>query len=136
MQNTNSVSIPLVVQADYTIDLGIFGTQNAKGLIFQTFKTQLEKKVAAAYPGSSPVVIIQSTGIFTVKVDGEVTKADLAQVWGLEQLSDLFPQIATAFSSMRNVQVHSSDGNERSYDTSWPAGRVKWPTIPIFARAT
>jgi protein involved in polysaccharide export with SLBB domain len=116
LQNTNTVSVPLVVQADYTIDLGIFGTQNSKGQSFQAFKTQLEKKVAAAYPGSSPVVVIQSTGIFTVKVDGEVTKADLAQVWGLEQLSDLFPQIATAYSSLRNVQIRSSDGTERSYD--------------------
>jgi protein involved in polysaccharide export with SLBB domain len=116
LQNTNAVSVPLAVQADYTIDLGIFGTQNAKGMTFQTFKSQLEKKVAAAYPGSSPVVLIESTGIFMVKVDGEVTKADLAQVWGLEQLSDLFPQIATAFSSLRHVQVRSSDGTEKSYD--------------------
>ena len=116
IQNTNTVSVPLVVQADYTIDLGIFGSQNARGLLFQAFKTQLEKKVAASYPGSSPVVMIQSTGIFTVKVDGEVTKADLAQVWGLEQLSDLFPQIATNFSSLRNVRVRSFDGSERSYD--------------------
>lgn len=106
----------LVVQNDYAVNLGVFGQISGKGMSFPAFKAAVEKRVAAAYPGSAPEIILRSTGTFQVKTEGEVENAGLVQTWALERVSSVFGRVKTMFASERSVLVRSASGSEGRYD--------------------
>ena len=116
LKATTVASQSLMVENDYRVNLGVFGILNARGQSFSDFKRRVEETVARAYPGSSPQLIIRSTGVFEVQVVGEVANTGLEQVWGLVRLSSLYDLYKTAYSSEREVKVRSVDGSEVSYD--------------------
>jgi polysaccharide export outer membrane protein len=102
------VSADAIVSSDFTLNLNLFGSLNAGNITYSELKNRIEKIIVSAYPGSKPQVLLQSTGIFTVLVKGEVMKSDLVQCWGLTRLSDVIREHATAFSSIRNINIISS----------------------------
>ncbi len=109
-------TINLVVEGDGSINAGFLGAFASRGLTFRQLKAQIEKKVAASYPGSNPSLIIASTGLFPVTVRGEVKQAGIATAWGLSRLSEVIAPFAGEYSSLREVSVVSRDGASATYD--------------------
>jgi protein involved in polysaccharide export with SLBB domain len=116
LKATEMASQPLVVENDYRVNLGVFGILNAKGQTFIDFKRRVEDIVSRGYPGSSPQLLIRSTGVFQVMLTGEVVNAALVQAWALTRLSAVYDDNKTVFASERNVRVRSADGQSRQYD--------------------
>jgi protein involved in polysaccharide export with SLBB domain len=116
LKATEAASQSLVVENDFRVNMGVFGMLNARGLSFIDFKRQVEDTVSRGYPGSSPQLVVRSTGVFQVQLIGEVTSTGLAQAWALTRLSSVFSSYQTVFSSERNVRVRSVDGQSRQYD--------------------
>lgn len=111
-----SVSQTLIVEADSTVNMSIFGTVNVKNLTFLMFKRLVEEKVIKAYPNSHPLVMIRSTGVFEIYIKGEVNEAGYKLAWGLTRLSEIVRDNLTQYSSIRNIQIISSNGRSKKYD--------------------
>lgn len=109
-------TINLVVEGDGSINAGFLGAFASRGLTFRQLKAQIEKKVAASYPGSNPSLIIASTGLFPVTVKGEVKQAGIVTAWGLSRLSEVVAPFLGEYSSLREVSVRSRDGASANYD--------------------
>ncbi len=110
------VGYDALVQSDYTLNLGIFGVFSAQGLAFTELRPIVEKKVAAAYPRSTPSLTIASVGVFQVRVQGDVTRVSTVTAWGLSRLSDIVTGLLDPYSSVRSIRVISRDGQARLYD--------------------
>ncbi|MCK4515879.1 MAG: hypothetical protein KAU31_11505, partial [Spirochaetaceae bacterium] len=54
LQGVETVSSQLLVESDYTINMGILGKVNARGERFADLKPQIEAIIAEAYPRSLP----------------------------------------------------------------------------------
>jgi protein involved in polysaccharide export with SLBB domain len=116
--NSTQVSISqiLIVDADYTVNLSIFGSMNVNDLTFLKFKRSIEDRVREAYPKSHPMLTIRSTGIFEVFIKGEVKEAGYRVAWGLTRLEEIMGDSLTPYSSIRNIQIISSEGKSTYYD--------------------
>ena len=106
----------LIVEPDMTVDLSLFGVENAADKTFPEFKRMVESKVRTAYPKSLPRITIRSTGVFEVLMKGEVLRTGYKLAWGLTRLSEIVSENLTFYSSTRNIQIMSSDGLIRTYD--------------------
>ena len=115
-------SLQVIVDGDGTVNLGFLGKLSTSGMTFRSFKTLIENKVEAAYPKSSPSLIIISTGIFPVPINGQVQTSSVVTVWGLTRLSAVVNTGLTPYSSLRDVQIASLDGKVSTYDL-FKAGR-------------
>lgn len=105
----------LIVDADYSINMGALGTLQAKGMLFQKVKAAIEKKVADSFPYSGPRLVITKCGVFPVYVQGEVRQASIQYAWGLSRLSDL--QVTTTpYTSFRAIKINDKDGVTRAFD--------------------
>lgn len=132
----------ILVDAMYTVNMGIFGSLAARDLLFQDFRSRVENQVAEAYPDSSPNLAIRSCGVFKVQIGGEVAETAFIEAWGLSRLSSL-RRFANQYASQRRVLVRSNDGSEKSYDlfkASRQAGLSEDPYLKsgdtvIFTRA-
>ena len=111
-----TVETNLVVDGDYTINLGIFGAINAAGLTYVQARSAIERRVAAAFPRSAPSVTLTAVGSFRVLVRGAVRQAERVGVWGLTRLSQLLTGRLEPYSSQRRVTIASADGSETTYD--------------------
>jgi Periplasmic protein involved in polysaccharide export len=109
-------SIKCFVDNDYTINLGVIGKFSLRGMLFNEAKALVEKRVEDAYLGSKPSFSIKSTGLFLVKIDGEVPVSQNVQAWGLTRLSEIVNASKTSYASIRDVSVVDFQGNERHYD--------------------
>jgi polysaccharide export outer membrane protein len=116
LKAADMVTTTIVVSHDYSVNLGVFGTMMGAGLTFPAFRSLVEKKVTASYPGSAPQLLLLSTGVFQVQVIGEVNKSIIHISWGLERLSSVAERYRTAFSSLRAVQIKFINGEIKSYD--------------------
>ncbi|MBP7097045.1 MAG: ligand-binding protein, partial [Spirochaetia bacterium] len=110
-----TVTIEAPVEADYRFALPNLAPLNLKGLTFPQFRDQAEKRVLAAYPGSSPRVYIKAVSVFQVFVKGEAKSSGVRYAWGLSRLSSLLGE-GTAYASDRALAVVSADGTRRTYD--------------------
>ena len=110
------VSQNLIVEPDLNVDLSVFGVLQAGSLTFVEFKRRVEERVQTAYPKSLPRVTMRSTGVFEVYLKGEVQKTGYKLAWGLSRLSEVVEDALTPYSSLRNIQVTSSQGRMRFYD--------------------
>jgi len=106
----------LIVEPNMTVDLSIFSVVQAESLTFVEFKRTVEERVRTAYPKSLPRVTMRATGVFEVFMKGEVNKTGYKLAWGLSRLSEIIEDNLTPYSSIRNVQVRSSDGMTKYYD--------------------
>ncbi|GAB6276388.1 MAG: hypothetical protein SAMD01599839_09280 [Rectinema sp.] len=118
MRSSQAESISLIVSGDGFVNAGYFGRIQTSGMSFRALKELLEKKVAAAYPNSSPSVVIVSTGVFSVRIQGEVTGTSILTAWGLTRLSEIVKSAGTPYSSYRDIQVNPAapDGSVNVYD--------------------
>ena len=106
----------LIVEPDLTVDLSIFGVEDASGQTFIEFRRMVEQKVLTAYPKSLPRITIRSTGVFDVMMNGEVLRTGYKLAWGLTRLSEIVNENLTPYSSTRNIQIISANGRSRFYD--------------------
>ena len=110
------VSREILVDADSTVDLGIFGKIGASGLSFVELKARVEELIANSYTRSLPYLSILSPGIFRVSVKGEITAVQHVTAWGLTKLSEVIEDTRGPYSSLRNIEILSCDGETGSYD--------------------
>jgi protein involved in polysaccharide export with SLBB domain len=61
-------------------------------------------------------LVLSQPAIFRVYVNGEVNRAGEASAWGLSRLSSLLGDNLTAYSSIRDISIKSSNGQTRVYD--------------------
>lgn len=109
------VTVPVYVVADANIAIPNVGTFSWSGKTFTELKSQIEAAVLVAFPFSSPVLSITSTGAFTVYVTGDVTSSSSAELWGNNRLSDV-AYLASDTASTRRVTIIHSDGTSTVCD--------------------
>lgn len=115
-QGDTTVTVALLVEGDYSINLGVFGKKDASGMTFAQLKRSAEKAISTGYPRSMPSLTISSLGVFSVHVVGETLHADYVTAWGFSRVSDTIKDLRSPSSSLRNVEVVSRSGNSRKYD--------------------
>lgn len=111
-----AISNTLQVESDYTINMTIFGKLNARGMTFSQLKPAVEKIIADAYTGSLPSLTIASVGVFKVPVQGAIPEVRFITVWGLSRLSEVLQDTLGTYSSIRDVEIISENGQSRTYD--------------------
>jgi len=109
-------SLSLLVQGDLSINASFLGEIDGTDLKFIDLKELLIKKISAMYTNSNPSLVIVSTGVFPVKIKGEVQALTIESAWGLSRLSYVVKPYLTAFSSLRTIKIISKDGVEKEYD--------------------
>jgi protein involved in polysaccharide export with SLBB domain len=116
----------LIVEFDYALNLSTLGLMNTAGMRFTELRENVRKRVMAAYPLSSPQLIIQSIGMFKVLVKGEVKQASFIDAFSLMRLSDVWKGV-TENASYRDIKVTSKDGSSAVYDLFhfWRDGNLK-----------
>ena len=112
----SEVSRELLVESDYTVDLGVFGNVHGEGLVFPELKNRVEGVISRAVPGSQPFLAISSIGVFEVYLSGEVPRTGFVTAWGLSRLSEVIRDNRGPYSSVRDVRVVSRNGETRAYD--------------------
>lgn len=115
-QGSAMISNQLLVEADYGVNLGMFGRMVASEMTFGQFKQEVFNLILSGYPRSMPSLTISSLGIFSVHVRGETPRARLVTAWGLMRVSDVIEDLRGPYSSLRNVEVVSRGGESRTYD--------------------
>ncbi len=112
----NLISNQLIVESDYSVNLGAMGSVDVKGMSFPQLKRTIERMIMEGYPRSIPSVTMISTGTFQVPVVGEIPQTRYVMAWGLSRLSEVISGALGRHSSIRNVKVLSKDGSVRIYD--------------------
>jgi protein involved in polysaccharide export with SLBB domain len=122
-----NVSIITTVQNDYTVNLGDLGIIFAEKMKFIDLKKIIENKVKNAYPGSIVELKIVQTGLFQIKIIGEVLESKEIPVWSLQKLSDVIEKELTKYSSRREIYIKNKNGENRKYDLFLSAreGRIE-----------
>jgi polysaccharide biosynthesis/export protein len=115
-QGNAAVVSQLLVDGDYSVSLGVFGSVNAGGMTFLQFKQSVQERILAGYPRSMPTVSIASLGLFTVQVKGETPESRFVSAWGLSRVSDVIRDASSPSASMRNVEVLSRSGESTRCD--------------------
>lgn len=111
------ISRDVLVEADSSVDLGIFGKVNAYGLTFIELKQRVEALITAGYARSLPSFSLVTPGVFRVSVRGDLRRMQYVTVWGLSRLSEVVLAVKEPYSSLRSIQVISASGSEdRRYD--------------------
>ncbi|WP_319417191.1 SLBB domain-containing protein [Marispirochaeta aestuarii] len=114
------VTNQIIVESDYSINLGIFGEIDVQEMNFPELKKQVERLIQEGYPRSLPSLTMISTGTFEIPVVGEIPRTSYMTAWGLSRLDDVVTGVLGAYSSIRNITVISQNGSVRSYDL-WKA---------------
>jgi polysaccharide biosynthesis/export protein len=104
------------VASDYSVDLGLFGKLDAKGLSFPDLKRQVETLVAESYARSYPSLTIESVGVFRVSLGGDIARPRFLNAWGMSRLSELVEVADERGASLRSVELKSTDGEMRRFD--------------------
>lgn len=109
-------SLPVTVEGDYTLNMGVLGTINAQNLTLAELRGRMKAAVTRAYPGSYPKVLITQTGAFTVLVTGEVDFSYRSPAWGMTRLSEVLTDHLTQYSSLRDVRITHRNNRSEEYD--------------------
>jgi polysaccharide biosynthesis/export protein len=110
------VAYELLVDSDYSINLDIIGEINAFGMTFQEIKPLIEERISESYNQSFPSLRIFSVGIFRVPVTGEIPDVQYHTAWGMTRLSEVIENNLGPYSSIRDIQIRSRDGEMKTYD--------------------
>jgi protein involved in polysaccharide export with SLBB domain len=116
LQAGETITADIVVQSDYNLNLGLFGSLEGRGMTFSALRDAVQRKVTSAYPRSTPLLTIASLGLFQVLVRGEVPQSRAVTAWGLSRLTDVIAANLGPYSSVRAVRVVSSGGEFKVYD--------------------
>lgn len=104
------------IGSDYTIDLNVFGFINTKNMTYIDLKQTIESTYAEAYSRSFPSLTIQSLGLCQVRIHGNIPRTKVISVYGNTRLSEVLSDNIGEYSSLRNIQITSSDGTVKQYD--------------------
>jgi len=110
------VSYIILVDSSYRIRVSNLGVINGAGKTFMQLKNEVEATVANNYPLSGVQLVLNQPAVFHVFVTGEVQTAKEVSAWGLSKLSSLLGDNLTAYSSIRDISIKSSNGQTRVYD--------------------
>lgn len=116
LQGVELVTSQVLVESDYSVNLGILGEVSGRGKRFAELKPEIEALIAQAYPRSLPSVNIASIGLFQVTLTGAIPQTTRVTVWGLSRLSDVIVGFTGPYTSLRAVTVTSSNGRRQTYD--------------------
>lgn len=116
LQGVETITSQVLVESDYSINLGVIGDVNGRGKRFAELKPEIEELFANAYPRSLPSVTIASIGLFQVTLTGAIPETIRVNAWGLSRLSDVIDGAVGPYTSLRTVSVTSRIGSRRTYD--------------------
>jgi len=125
------VTYPITVDNSYRIRVSNLGFVNGAGKTFLQIKNEIETIVSNNYPLSGAQLVLMQPALFNVYVRGEVNRAAEVPVWALSRLSSIIfnddenaLNITTAYTSLRDISIRSSNGTIRTYDffNSYRAG--------------
>ena len=111
-----SATVRFSIDADYSVDMGFFGTIDAEGMTYLELQQRVAELVRAVYSSSYPKIMLVSVGSFKVTIDGAVSSAGEANAWGLTRLSSAVSGRIHEFGNERSVTVRSAAGVRRTYD--------------------
>lgn len=109
------VEIPVLVDADYTVDLGFLGSVDAAGRTYREVREAIAELVVQTYPNSYPQITIRSIGRFELTLSGHVRETGYVRATGLSRLADVVKPAVLPQSSTRRVTI-VRDGRARVYD--------------------
>jgi polysaccharide biosynthesis/export protein len=116
-QSTGAIQTQSIqVAGDYSVDLGLFGKIDARGLKYIDLKSRVENLVAESYARSYPSLTIDAVGIFRIGLSGAIASSRFVNAWGFSRLSDLVEEAAETATSIRSIDLRSRDGLVRHYD--------------------
>jgi protein involved in polysaccharide export with SLBB domain len=111
------VESTIMVDSSYRIRVANLGVVEAAGKTFNQLKTQVETIVSTNYPLGSVQFVLRQPAVFKVYIRGEVQSPREMQAWALLRLATVLEEDnLTPYSSIRNVQIRSSNGQVRTYD--------------------
>ncbi|MDR2418313.1 MAG: SLBB domain-containing protein [Treponema sp.] len=114
---SSAVESSIMVDSSYRIRIANLGMVEAAGKTFNQLKTQVETIVSTNYPLGSVQFVLRQPAVFKVYIRGEVQNPREMQAWALLRLSTMLEEDnLTPYSSIRNVQIRSSNGQVRTYD--------------------
>ncbi|UTC64674.1 SLBB domain-containing protein [Treponema sp. OMZ 788] len=110
------VSVKLIIDISYNVKILNLATISVNGLTYTQFKKRVEDIIRQNYPLSGVQLIMIKPAVFTVAVKGEVISSGEVRVSSLTRLSSVVKNFFTTYSSSRNIQVISVEGNKKEYD--------------------
>ncbi len=110
------VDYTILIDRSYRVRVSNLAVINARGLNFYQLKKQVENIVIKNYPFSGVQFNMISVGLFPVYVTGEVKTNSEVMVTATQRLSEIIKPFLTAYSSLRDVQVITTNGIGRTYD--------------------
>ena len=110
------VTLNLLVDGNYEINLSYLGTVNAKNLTYSQVQEKIKSIITREHPKSFPAVVIQSPGEFNVCVDGEIIEVQNINAWGFTRLSDILYKVQNQYTSLRNIKVTHEDRSVEFFD--------------------
>lgn len=116
--SSGAVSRQVVVDGDYSVNLGVFGTMVASGMTFTELERKVAQKISAGYKNSVPNMEIVSVGAFMVRLTGHVPESKYVQAWGLSHLSDILDGNLGPYSSTRDIQITNANNNSGTGESS------------------
>jgi protein involved in polysaccharide export with SLBB domain len=117
LAGTTPVEYTITVDSSYRIRVSNLGVIDGAGKTFNQLKTQVETIVLNNYPLGAAQLVIREPALFKIYIKGEVQETQEMQAWALLRLSTVLEEdILTQYSSMRNIQIRSSNGQVRTYD--------------------
>lgn len=114
--NGSGVTYSMIVDTSYKIRVSNLAVLDVRGKTYPALKKQVEEIVMKNYPLSGVQFVLVKPALFYVTVQGEVTHTTEVRAWGLMRLDSVLANVLTPYSSVRKVQVKSSDGKTRTYD--------------------
>jgi protein involved in polysaccharide export with SLBB domain len=110
------VEYTITVDNTYRIRVSNLGVIDGAGKTFNQLKAQVETIVLSNYPLGAAQLVLRQPAVFKIYIKGEVHTTREMQVWALTRLSTVLGNNLTSYSSMRNIQIRSSNGQVRTYD--------------------
>jgi protein involved in polysaccharide export with SLBB domain len=114
--NTTPVEFTITVDSTYRIRVSNLGVIDGSGKTFNQLKSQVETIVLNNYPLGAAQLVLRQPAVFKIYIKGEVQTTREMQVWALSRLSSVLGGSLTSYSSTRNIQIRSSNGQVRTYD--------------------
>ena len=110
------VAYTITVDSNYKVRVANLAILDAKNTTFIDLKKQVEAIVTRNYPMSGVQFNLITPGVFSVVVKGEVNSTVNTTAWAMTRLSSIVNNVKNEYSSIRNVQITSSNGTTKTYD--------------------
>jgi len=110
------VNYTIAVDPTYKIRVSNLAVLDVYGKSYITVKKQVEEIVQKNYPMSGAQFVLLNPASFKVVVTGEVKSTSERTAWALTRLSSVIGGTTTAYSSVRDITVKSTNGKTRTYD--------------------